>query len=102
MPDVRVPSSSKILYRQEVNAAEDPTSLLVSMAAKLYGEEPEAADFKTAAWLLENGRYYAVALLGDPVVGLGVLTEGIYKTWVKVTATPEIPVLESVNYLVIT
>lgn len=102
MPDVRIPSSSVILYRQEVNSAADPTGNLVSMAVKLYGQEPEAADFKTAAWLTEAGRHYAVILIGQTGSGLGVLTEGIYKTWVKVTATPEVPVLESLNYLVIT
>lgn len=102
MPDVRIPSSSVVLYRQEVHAAASPTALPVSMAVKPYGEEPEAADFKAAAWLTESGRYYAVILVGQVVTGLGVLTEGIYKTWVKVTATPEVPVLESVNYLVIT
>jgi hypothetical protein len=102
MPDVRIPSSSIVLYRHEVEAAENPTSLPVSMAVKPYGEEPVAADFKVAAWLTEDGRYYAVILIGQTGTGIGPLTEGIYKSWVKITDTPEIPVLESVNYLVIT
>lgn len=102
MSDVRIPSSSVILYRHEVTAAEDPTSLPVSMAVMPYGEEPAAGDFKTAAWITENGRHHAVVLIGQVGTGIGVLTEGIYKSWVKVTDTPEIPVLESPNYLVIT
>lgn len=100
--DVRIPSSSVVLYRQQVNAADDPTGLLVSMAVMPYGEEPEAADFKTAAWLTEGGKHYAVVLIGQIGTGIGPLTEGIYKSWVKVTDTPEVPVLESTNYLVIT
>lgn len=100
--DVRIPSSSVVIYRQQVNAAEDPTELPVSMAVKPHDEEPEAADFKTAAWLSENGNYYAVILIGQTGTGVGALSEGIYKSWVKVTDIPEIPVLESTNYLVIT
>ena len=102
MPDVRIPSSSIVRYRQSVNAADDPTGLLVSMAVKPYNEEPVAGDFKTAAWLTEDGRHYAVVLIGQVGTGIGVLGEGIYKSWVKITDTPEIPVLPSTNYLVIT
>jgi hypothetical protein len=100
--DVRIPSSSVVIYRHQVTAQDDPTLLPVSMAVMLYGEEPEAADFKTAAWLTENGKHYATILIGQTGTGIGPLVEGIYKSWVKVTDTPEIPVLESVNYLVIT
>lgn len=100
--DVRIPSSSVILYRHQVTASEDPTSNLVSIAVMPYGVEPGAGDFKTAAWLTEGANRYAVVLIGQAGTGIGVLTEGIYKSWVKVTATPEIPVLESTNYLVIT
>lgn len=100
--DVRIPSSSVVLYRQQVTAATSPTANVVSMAVMPYDEEPEAADFKTAAWVTEGTSYYAVALIGQVGTGIGVLTEGIYKSWVKVTATPEIPVLPSTNYLVIT
>lgn len=100
--DVRVPSSSVVLYRHQVTAANDPTGNLVSMAVVPYDVDPGAADFKTAAWLIEGGKYYAVILIGQTATGIGPLVEGIYKSWVKVTATPEIPVLESTNYLVIT
>lgn len=100
--DVRIPSSSVVLYRQQVNSADDPTSLPVSMAVMPFGEEPEAGDFRTAAWLTEGTTNYAVVLIGQVGTGIGVLPEGIYKSWVKVTGTPEIPVLESTNYLVIT
>lgn len=100
--DVRLPSSSIVIYRHQVTAAEDPTTLPVSMAVMPYDQEPAAGDFKTAVWLTEDGKHYAAVLLGDPLTGIGVLAEGIYRSWVKVTATPEIPVLESTNYLVIT
>jgi hypothetical protein len=100
--DTRVASSSIVIYRHQINRAQDPTSLPVSMAVMLYGVEPAAGDFKTAAWLTEGGRYYAVILIGQTGTGIGPLAEGIYKSWVKVTDTPEVPVLESPNYLVIT
>lgn len=100
--DVRIPSSSIVIYRQEIHAADDPTGLPVSMAVTPHDTEPEAADFRTAAWLTEDGRCYATVLIGQTGTGIGPLTEGIYKSWVKVTDVPEIPVLESVNYLVIT
>lgn len=102
MPDVRIPSSSVVIYRHQVSAADDPTSLPVSMAVMPHGEEPEAGDFRTAVWLTEDGKHFAAVLVGDPSSGIGVLTEGIYKSWVKVTDIPEVPVLESTNYLVIT
>lgn len=102
MTDVRIHSSSIVFYQHEITPEEDPTSKPVSMAVTLHGVDPEAADFKTAAWVTAGGRYFAVVLVNDPVTGIGQLAKGIYKSWVKVTDTPEVPVLESVNYLVIT
>ena len=98
--DIRIPSTSVQLVQMRINTTTDPTSNLVSMAVMPRGTEPEAGDFKTASWAA--GTPYKAQVLIGPSSSVGVLAEGVYKMWTKVTAIPEIPVLESTNCLVIT
>lgn len=99
--DLRIPSTSLQYVTMPITAASDPTSLLVSMAVMPRGEEPEAGDFKTASWAAGQP-YRCQVLIGPGSPGVGVLVEGTYRLWAKITATPEIPVLAATNYLVIT
>lgn len=52
-------------------------------------EEPASGDWRTAVW---DGTT-AKLLIGPG--GTLTLADGIYRVWVRVTATPEIPVLRS-------
>lgn len=99
--DLRIPSGSLQYVTMPITAAEDPTSLLVSMAVMPRGVEPEAGDFKTASWA-EGAPYRCQVLIGPGSPGVGELDEGTYRLWAKVTAIPEIPVMASTNCLVIT
>lgn len=98
--DVRIPSGSLQYVTMPIRTAADPTSLLVSMAVMPRGVEPEVGNFKTASWA--PGLPYRCQILIGPGSTVGELDEGTYRLWVKVTAIPEIPVLASTNYLVIT
>lgn len=102
MPDTRIPSTSSPKYRQEVKGEDDPTGLPVEMAVKLHPLEPVDADYVPATWLVKDGKYFAVVRVNHPSEGVGVLAEGIYKSWVRITDTGEVSVVPSTNYLVIT
>lgn len=101
MSDLRIPSTSVQYVQMRVDTTTDPTGLLVSMAVTPRGTEPTAGDFRTAAWTAGTP-YKAQVLIGTAASGIGVLTEGTYQVWVKVTSTPEIPVMCSTNCLRIT
>lgn len=98
--DLRIPSGSLQYVTMPISSTSDPTSLLVSMAVMPRGVEPEAGNFKTAAWA--SGTPYRCQILIGPGSTVGALTEGTYRLWAKVTAIPEIPVMASTNCLVIT
>jgi hypothetical protein len=63
----------------------DPSTLTAKIAIVTWGTTPVSGDFNTATWLTD-------------VHGWGVLTNttamsGKYAVWLKVTATPEVPLL---------
>lgn len=91
--------TSQFVPMEVVTTDPSPTSKLVSIAVKPRDTDPEVGDFKTAAWI--PGTTKAQVMVG-PGTAVGELAPGVYKLWTKVTATPEIPVLESTNCLVIT
>ena len=67
----------------------DLNDLTVQLAIVPDGQEPVTGDWKTGTWI---GNHAAV------LVGPGAtitLTDGTYDVWVKITATPEVPVLLS-------
>ena len=63
--------------------------------------QPVGGDWKSATWttLTAPTRYLATCLVGPG--GTVTLADGSYEVWVKVTTTPEIPVLFN-DYLVVT
>lgn len=63
--------------------------LVVKMAVVDDGEQPVTADWQTAEWIGTS----IAALIGPGTdIDLG---PGTYDVWVKITASPEEPVLES-------
>lgn len=76
----------------------DPTGDDVVMAFMTDGDQPTSGDWKTATWETASGAgetviYLARALVGP--AGVITLTAGEYRVWVKITDSPEIPVLVS-------
>jgi len=102
MEDIRIRSGSKQkVFMEVITSAENHTSLLVSMAVMPRGQEPEAGNFKTAAWRTDLPFKAAEVMIG-PDSDVGPLAEGTYKMFTKVTAIPEEPLMESLNCVVIT
>lgn len=75
----------------------DPTSAVVTMAFIADGATPVSGDFKTASWETDPttnpDTYYARCLVGTG--GAITLAVGVYRIWVKVTDSPEAPVLKA-------
>jgi hypothetical protein len=72
-------------------------TLDVEVAVVPVGTEPLEADFKDAVWVTKNGESFARVLVG-PTSDVGVLDDGIYKTVVKIFASPENIIEDSENY----
>jgi hypothetical protein len=73
--------------------AYDPTADTVKMAFTARFTNPVSGDWKSAVWETSGTRYYAKCLVGPG--GTVALTAGSYKVWVKVTDSPEAPILPS-------
>jgi hypothetical protein len=69
----------------------DPTALGVELAAITGSSDPIEADWVTAAWVTESGVVKAQALWSALVAIATARTT--YAVWMRVTATPEVPVL---------
>lgn len=82
------------LDAEEAGVQVDPTSLTVSMAFMVSGS-PVSGDLKTASWEVDETTrpttYYARCLVGPG--GAVALKPGIYTVWVKVTDSPEVPLI---------
>lgn len=72
-------------------AGTDPTGDSVYMGFPLTGEEPTV--FYTGSWVTLNGIFYARCLVGPG--SSAVLDVGYYDVFVKVSDSPEHPVLLS-------
>lgn len=86
-----IPSSSVEYVKSKVTGSYT-TLMPVQMAIVTAGSEPTSGDYVTAAWDGTDGDAYAKVLIGTGTT-VGVKTEGLYGVWVKITATPEIPVI---------
>lgn len=73
--------------------AYNPTADLVEVAFKTPGVDPAGPDWHAASWETAGTAYYARLLVG-PVGGL-VLAVGTYRMWIRITDSPEVPVLEA-------
>lgn len=88
---ITIPSTS-IEYVHAPITGDFTTSMTVQMAIITADTEPVTGDWKTAAWDGTDGNADAKILIGTGT-SVGALTEGVYGVWVKITATPEIPVI---------
>lgn len=86
-----IPAISVEYLKVPVTGPANLTSYAVEMAVLPDGQDPVTADWKAATWI---GSYSSV------LVGPGTtlpLTKGVtYGAWVRITASPEKPVLSPV------
>lgn len=74
----------------------DPTSLPVEMAFTASDQTAPPTSFTAASWDTDSSGatplYVAKVLVGPG--GAIVLTVGVWNPWVKITASPEVPLLQ--------
>lgn len=94
---------TRVDVTDDTGAAVDPTSDPVAMAFTANGADPVSGDWKTASWTTDatgaRPVYRARCLVGP--AGTVTLTAGLYAVWVRITDSPEIPVIPA-GYLRIT
>ena len=81
-----------------IAATANPTADTVQMAVAPNYTNPTT--WAPASWVTVAGVYYATVLIG-PGSTIGALAVGQYQVWVKVTDSPEVPVLKSADTLTI-
>lgn len=76
-----------------VEAPTDPTAATVEFAFMRAGEEPEGGDWQEGEWTGgKSDPYEARILLGTGGVSLA---EGAWHVWLRIQASPEIPVRDT-------
>lgn len=82
---------------RQAGATVDPTGFTVQLAFPATGVSPVSGDWKTASWetdaTLTPDAYCARCLVGP--AGTVTLAAGTYDVWAKITASPEIPVINA-------
>ncbi|MEV0584090.1 hypothetical protein [Nonomuraea sp. NPDC050310] len=84
---LKIPSVSTEYVKVPVTGPGDFTALDVDMAILPDGEEPSSGSWVSAAWIGTS----AAVLIG-PSTSFA-LSNGLYGIWVRITSTPEEPVL---------
>lgn len=104
MPVISQPQTSTQYVQQQVTAllngaAYDPSGLPVAVAfvpVPTYGPPPDptSAQWNTASWETDaNPVTYWASILVGPLNGGVSLTAGSYQMFVKITGSPEVPVI---------
>ena len=90
--------SSEYLMTPVTAGSGDPAAFTVEIAVLEDGERPEAGDWHDASWGVDNGHPVAMILIGpDGAVNPG---PGTYRTWVRIQAPPERPVIKSPRFTI--
>ncbi|MFB4265323.1 hypothetical protein [Nonomuraea sp. GTA35] len=89
MPNLlQIPSLSTEYVHATIDGPPNKTSYDAEMAILPEGQDPTSGDWETAAWSGDD----VICLVG-PATAIP-LTRGVrYEVWVRITASPEIPVL---------
>lgn len=95
---VTISDLSTVFVKSRITATKNgldynPTGDTVEVAFKAPGTDPAAPDWHAGTWETAGTNVYYVRLLVGPVGGL-VLAAGTYRMWVRVTDSPEVPVIE--------
>lgn len=78
----------------------DPTTYPVTMTVLPLGHEPADTDWHPAEWTTDTQGQTIARILIGPDGGALSPVPGRYRTWVKVAATPETPVLYTAPYYI--
>jgi hypothetical protein len=74
----------------------DPSTYPVQVAVVPADERPTDTDWHDATWTTSGSETFATLLVGPSgTVNPG---PGTFRTWVKLTATPEVPVIPSARF----
>lgn len=85
---LQIPSLSTEYIHAPIDGPPNKTSFDVDMAILPEGQDPTSGDWKPAEWAGDD----VICLVG-PATSIP-LTKGVrYEVWVRITASPEIPVL---------
>ncbi|GGX98467.1 hypothetical protein [Streptomyces fructofermentans] len=78
----------------------DPSTYPVHVAVLPVAERPTDNDWHEATWTVgPDGEHCATLLVGpDGVIDPGAEGPGTFRTWVKITAPPEEPVIPSARF----
>lgn len=88
MSRLEIPALSTEYVHAPITGPANLTSFTVEMAILPKGQDPSGSDWKSAQWAATD----AIVLVG-PATTIP-LTKGVdYEVWVRITASPEIPVL---------
>jgi hypothetical protein len=93
-----IASTSTIYWRTHVislteqDLPQDPTALPVSVGFSLAGDAASAA-YTSATWITLTNTAISPQYRARVLVSSGQLAVGIYTVYVKITSSPEIPVL---------
>lgn len=77
----------------KLGAPYDPTNDVVKIALPVIDVDPVTGDWKSATWQTVDDEYYANLLVGPG--GDVTLQRGDYDIFIKVTDSPEIPVIRA-------
>jgi hypothetical protein len=90
--------SSEYLLTPVTAGAGDPAGYTVEIAVLEDGARPQSGDWHAAAWGVDDGRPVAMILIGPG----GVIDPGpgAYRTWVRIQAPPEVPVIKSPRFTI--
>lgn len=98
---VRINSTSTVYLKQAIEAVlsgepYNPTSYAVHLQLQSLGSDPDDAGWIVGSWETDGtvspSIYYARLLVGP--FGDVTVADGTYRLWVKITHSPEVPVLE--------
>jgi|GEM_PF-4595205 hypothetical protein len=90
-----IPRESKEYLDVAVDGPVDVTTLPVEMQVRLYPLRPDPAGWKTAQWGTDDdGQTVAQILIGPGSDFDLSIAPGTYVPYVRITASPEIPVIE--------
>lgn len=87
---VQVPINARLGGSPNYN----PTADMVQLAFMAGTSKPGTSDWNAGTWATDPGPEYLAQCLVGPNTGV-VLPVGTYAIWVKVTDSPEVPVLQA-------
>lgn len=87
----------EVVHTDLLGVPQDPTGYPVQVAVMPVGVEPTLSDLETGTWESDGRRHVACSLRGPSEFTPGAK----YRVWAKVVGSPEKPVVQSPDRVVI-